>query len=132
MDDKKNVSFVSGLALILSALALLLIGIQQISATPYTETLEKIVNAKLEDLEARMETRIDYNIKRLSKAEESAALRQLKFFNSGLDAWLQSGANGYSGDVQAIKEQIDGLVAKMEGMPPAPKAPAVAADTKSE
>jgi hypothetical protein len=130
MDDKKNVSFVSGLALILSALALLLIGITQISSSPYNDTMEQIVNTKMEDLEARLNMKIDSSIKRLSKAEESAALRELKAFEGNLTSWSTAGANGYTDQVNAVRTELGKLIGQMENKGTAPAQPAENAEEK--
>jgi hypothetical protein len=115
MDDKKNVSFVSGLALILSALSLLLIGIQQITATPYTDTMEEVIETKLQALESRVDMKVDAGLKKLEKAEDNAALREMKTFQNNLNAWLAAGSeNPYTDKVNAIKAQIENLVKEME------------------
>jgi hypothetical protein len=123
MDEKKNVSFVSGLALILSALALLLIGITQITSTPYTDTMEEILDTKLQALEGRMDMKVEAGLKKLEKAEESAALRELKTFDNNLNAWLAGGANSYTDKVVSLKNQVESLIKDMEGV----KAPAAQA-----
>lgn len=122
MDEKGNVSFVSGLALILSALALLLIGIMQISSRPYDETMEAILEKNLEAIEKRVDLKIEASILKLEKAEEHAALRELKFFSSNLDGWLTAGANGFTNDAKALKEKLDLLIENMEGKGKAPAA----------
>jgi hypothetical protein len=122
MDEKGNVSFVSGLALILSALALLLIGIMQISSRPYDETMEAILEKNLDAIEKRVDLKIEVGMKKLEKAEENAALRELKYFSSNLNAWLTSGANGFTNDAKVLKKNLDILILNMEGGPKAPAA----------
>ena len=117
MDDKKNVGFVPGLALILAALALLLIGITQISSTPYSDTLEKVINTKMQALETRLIVKIDNNLEKLSKAEEDAALRGVKVFKANLESWLAGGANGNADQVKIIQVELEKLIAGMEGIP---------------
>lgn len=128
MEDRKNVPFVSGLALILSALALLLIGISQINPSPYDETMEEIMDKRFSDMESRVNLMIESRLQQLAKAEENAAIRELKTFQAQLQDWVVSSqANGYSERVKAIAAQIDMLVAEMEGKKvdaPAPAAPA--------
>ncbi|MCC6157480.1 MAG: hypothetical protein IT350_05455 [Deltaproteobacteria bacterium] len=128
MEDRKNVPFVSGLALILSALALLLIGISQINPSPYDETMEEVVDKRFSDMESRVNLMIEARLQQLAKAEENAAIRELKTFQAQLQDWVVSSqANGYSEKVKAIAAQIDMLVADMEGKKveaPAPAAPA--------
>ncbi|MBZ0270778.1 hypothetical protein K8I61_01985, partial [bacterium] len=127
MDDKKNVSFVSGLALILSALALLLIGISQISSSPYDATMEEIVNQRLEDLESRVDVKLEAGLRKIQRAEENAAVRELRTFQSQLDAWMQSIATeGQTQRIESIRQQIQGLISELEkGMPDAPPAAAM-------
>lgn len=48
MDDKKNIGFVPGLALLLAVLALVLISINAVKPTPSVETLEKSMDKKIE------------------------------------------------------------------------------------
>ncbi len=122
MDEKGNVSFVSGLALILSALALLLIGIMQISSRPYDETMEAILEKNLDDIENRVDMKIEAGLKKIEKAEEGAALREMKYFSANIEGWLKSGANGYTNDAKAVKEKLDALISSMEGKPAAPPA----------
>lgn len=48
MDEKKNVGFIPGLALLLAILALVLIAINAVNPTPTMEALEKAVDIKIE------------------------------------------------------------------------------------
>lgn len=122
MEDKKNIPFVSGLALILSALALLLIGINQVNPSPYDQEMEKIVEKRFNDIESRLDMRITARLQQLDRAEQDAALRELKMFKTQLQDWINSGAAnaGYSDQVLTIAKQIDALVKQMETKDTAP------------
>ncbi|MCB1153134.1 hypothetical protein KDL45_05745 [bacterium] len=115
VDDKKNVSFVSGLALILSALALLLIGVSQISSTPYTENLEEIIDARMNALEQRVDTKIVGALKAVERSKDEESLRELQRMQTALQSWSTNAPTSetYSGQVAAIQSQIDALVGQM-------------------
>jgi len=66
-------------------------------------------------------------MKKLEKAEENAALRELKYFSGNLNAWLTSGANGFTNDAKVLKTNLDTLILNMEGVPKAPAAKPVVA-----
>ena len=104
MDDKKNVSFVSGLALILSALALLLIGVSQISSTPYTENLEEIIDARMNALEQRVDTKIVGALKAVERSKDEESLRELQRMQTALQSWSTNAPTSetYSGQVAAM------------------------------
>jgi hypothetical protein len=117
-DDNKNVSFISGLALLLAVLALVLIGWRGIADSPYEIEYKDKVDGSFAQVKAR-----------LGLVEDGLA-KQADALNNGKLAWqyykleelkaqfgelLVAGSNQYKPDVQALQMQVQALMSKIQG-----------------
>ncbi len=135
MDEKKNVGFVPGLALLLSALALLLIGINQIKGTPSGDTLEKMMDARfaaMNDSIMNVVKNGDIINKHVAKTMVMHDLDNLQASVSALSASAGADAD-VAAQVDTIKKAVETIKAKLAPaispaivVPPAPAAAAAA------
>jgi hypothetical protein len=135
VDEKKNVGFVPGLALLLSALALLLIGINQIKGTPSGDTLEKMMDARfaaMNDSIMNVVKNGDIINKHVAKTMVMHDLDNLQASVSALSASAGADAD-VAAQVDTIKKAVEAIKAKLAPalspaivVPPAPAAAAAA------
>lgn len=116
MEDKKNVSFVSGLALLLSVLALVLIGWAGIADSPYQSDYKTEVEAKFNNMSSRIELiedKVDKELKKATNGKLDWQVYKLKELESALGFLAMASGELYKNDVNGLKTQIDGLVGKI-------------------
>ncbi len=125
MDEKKNVGFVPGLALILAVLALVMIAINGVKPTPTEEAMEQAINMKIEGLansivnEIRNSDEISKNVTTsLLKRDMDNLTASLNVFSGGANPELAP-------DILALQNAIKSLQEKLNAGP-APTAPAAA------
>ncbi len=125
MDEKKNVGFVPGLALILAVLALVMIAINGVKPTPTEEAMEQAINMKIEGLansivnEIRNSDEISKNVTTsLLKRDMDNLTASLNVFSGGANPELAP-------DILALQNAIKSLQEKLNAAP-APAAPAAA------
>jgi hypothetical protein len=120
VDEKKNVGFVPGLALILSCLALLLIGINALKSTPTQEAMEKAMDLKFKAMNDEI-MNVVRNGEGVNKHVAKALLaRDLANVEASLAALNPGGDPEVAGQIDAIKSSIDTLKVKLAATIPAP------------
>ena len=71
-EEGKKVGFVPGLALLLSALALFLIGVNAITGTPSEETLEKMMETQFNEFSHRLDLQFQHSMNQIGKLESDS------------------------------------------------------------
>ena len=133
MEDKKNVSFVSGLALLLSVLALVLIGWGGVADNPRQQEEKDLLANRIDSIRDRVtgvEEELAAQAKYLEQSKKVWQIYQLQELEAQLGSLAISGDQQYKADVNALKGSVNALIAKIEGKPAAPVA-APAADVKA-
>lgn len=144
MDDgKKNVSFISGLALLLSVLALVMVGWWgNVADTAGLEQFKKDTNAEIAQLKDNF-NKVDANIEAqqeiLKKTKAGWQYFKLQELEAQLGALAVSGSSQYQQDVANLQKSVRALMDKMKGAKQAKKAeakvpapPAAKPDAKAE
>ena len=116
MEEKKNVSFVSGLALLLAVLALVMVGWSGIADSPYEIDFKDGLDGKFSNLNKRFE-RIEKTLMIQSEDIEKGKLMYQSFQLQGLNADLGtmkiSGVQEFTGDVEALQAAVVSLISKV-------------------
>lgn len=116
MEEKKNVSFVSGLALLLAVLALVMVGWSGIADSPYQIDYKDAIDGKFSNLNSRFE-RIEKTLMIQSEDIEKGKLMYQSFQLQGLNADLGtmkiSGVQEFSDDVTALQNAVQSLINKV-------------------
>jgi hypothetical protein len=129
VDEKKNVGFVPGLALLLACLALVLIAINAIKPTPSMETVEKVMDQKLGKLNEAILTVVKNGDIVERKINRELFWRDLNRLEWSLEAMKKLGEANQSSDYDSLIKAIHDFRAKVGGFAvddaaPPPKAPA--------
>ncbi len=116
MDDKKNVSFVSGLALLLSVLALVLIGWGNIADSPsqaqYKELLDReldVVNQNVLEIDSRIAKQMTFHKTKMRKK----SILKLAELNAKINTLKSCAPQGFDKDYQALQAMIQAMMVKM-------------------
>jgi len=117
MDDKKNVSFVSGLALLLSVLALVMIGWGNIADSPFEEEYKEAVTSEFSKLKDSIHS-INGGLKAREKMCKSKqlnmGLNKLAIVNLKLDSMKMGCDTTYNKELTAIQASVQALIGKMK------------------
>ncbi len=128
-ERRKNVSLVSGIALLLSITAILLFGWSQITYSPYHQGEKDKLDRQIDALEKSV---FDVNDKFndfVTKDKKAWQLYQLKKLQNTVEFVSAAGSSQYKADFDKINNDIRALLAKVEGPK---KAAAVAAPAKAK
>jgi len=127
MDDKKNVGFIPGLALLLAVLALVLISYNATKPTPSEEALEKAMDVKIENLANTILNEVKNADVVDNRIAHTIFERDLKNFENSLANVGIANEPTLQTEVAAIKTALENLKAKMAGKPvPTEEKPAAA------
>jgi len=123
MDEKKNVGFIPGLALILAALALVLISINAVKPTPSVEALEKSMDQKIQGVENAILAQVRSDDLVNSRFNRSMLKRDLANLEYTLDNLSKDAGEGLAADIAELKAAIKTMKLKLEGVKvtPAPE-----------
>lgn len=121
VDDKKNVGFIPGLALILAALALVLISINAVKPTPTVEELEKAVDTKIAAVNDSILAIVKNGDIVTRKVNEALLLREIDDLKGSLDAvQTTAGDTALAAEFDAIAKQLSALMIKINPTAAAP------------
>ena len=116
MDDKKNVSFVSGLALLLSVLALILIGWSGIADSPIQAEYKDFIESKIESNNQRidvMEETLEKQAKGIGKEQLAWQIYKLKQLEAAIGELTLAVGDTNMAEYNAIQTQMQALQAKL-------------------
>ena len=123
MDEKKNVGFIPGLALILAVLALVLISINAVKPTPTEETMEKAINAKIEALAKAVAAEVKAGDEVNRQVSNSLLKRDLENAAVSVNAFATTANPELAQEILNLQNAIKALQDRINGAP-APAAPA--------
>ena len=121
MDDKKNVNFVSGLALLLAILALVMVACSGIGGdiTPYQTEYKNYIEGKFGSLD----TRVNELSAKFGKIEEKTGNGQLDWqayklqeLSAAVGALSANSAPEFKPELMALQAQIAKMSQKVKGM----------------
>lgn len=139
MDEKKNIGFVPGLALLLSVLALVLIAINLVTPSPSEETLEQALDIKIQGLQNQIMQQFQYNLSEIGKSRGKLVVSELRLAKEHLTDYAPMAGDELQADIQALSGQIDAMLAKLQAKvgssstvaaAPAPVAPSAEKEKK--
>lgn len=121
-DQNKKVGIIPGLALLLSLLALFLIGLNAIVSSPAAKKEQKILQEQFEVYSAKLEQKLDDALQRLEKAQGGLRQQQVVQIRSLLDSLATDMRGDYVMEMQGLQQALKALEAKLDIKSPAPAA----------
>lgn len=113
MDEKKNVGFIPGLALLLAILALVLIAINAVNPTPTMEVLEKSMDTKIEAQANSLLMMVKNGDLIGNKIADQMLVRDLDNLSSSLANYSNKADKGLKADLEALQVSVEALKAKI-------------------
>ncbi|MDP8223274.1 MAG: hypothetical protein P9L99_07945 [Candidatus Lernaella stagnicola] len=123
MDEKKNVGFIPGLALILAALALVLISINAVKPTPTVEELEKSIDTRFAAVNDSLLQIVKSSDVVNRKVNEALFLRDLDSLRETLNDLKATADPTFAAELEAVAASLNALkdkVGSKNGDKPAP------------
>jgi len=116
MDERrKNVSLISGMALLLAIAAILLFGWSQIAYSPFQQEDQDMINGKLDHLGNGLH-KLEDQLSEFNNVDKKAwQLYQLKNLQNTVDFLSAAGADDYKADYNKIQGDVTALIAKIAG-----------------
>lgn len=133
MDDKKNVSFVSGLALLLSVLALVMIGWAGIADSPSQEEYKELINTELNKVNNNINSideKVNKQANEFKMKKLNMSIYKLAMLNLKLDAMKAGCDAAYTKDITALQVGVQALMAKMKTAKDGKPVPGAKTETK--
>jgi hypothetical protein len=124
VDEKKNVGFIPGLALILAALALVLISINAVKPTPSVEELEKAIDLKIASTNEALVAVVKNGDIVEKKVTQALFTRDVENLEATMAALAANGSDDLKVELDKLAADLVALKAKMDTKP-------VAADAKT-
>jgi len=123
VDEKKNVGFIPGLALILAALALVLISINAVKPTPTVEELEKSIDTRFAAVNDSLLQIVKSSDVVNRKVNEALFLRDLDSLRETLNDLKATADPTFAAELEAVAASLNALkdkVGSKNGDKPAP------------
>ncbi len=116
MDERrKNVSLISGVALLLAIAAILMFGWSQMAYSPFQQEDQDMINGKLDHLGNGLH-KLEDQLNELNNVDKNAwQLYQLKNLQNTVDFLSAAGADDYKADYNKIQGDVTALIAKIGG-----------------
>jgi len=113
MDEKKNVGFVPGLALLLAILALVLIAINAVNPTPTMEVLEKSMDTKIEAQANSLLMMVKNGDLIGNKIADQMLVRDLDNLSGSLANYGTKADKDLKAEIEALQVSVNALKAKI-------------------
>ena len=114
-DDHKKIGFVPGIALLLSCLALFLIGVNAIRGTPSQETLEEMMATKFEVLSNQIDAQFQHGVRQLERVRSDHRLFQIHQMRITMGALAEDLPADLATDAQRVLSLLAGMETRVLG-----------------
>jgi len=114
-DNGGKKGFIPGLALALSIVALILVGVNALTGTTSEETLEKMMQAQFNKYSEQLDLQFQKSMEQIKQREDQLRVRELQDVREALGRFSQELGEEVQGDVDRILALVEDLEKKLRG-----------------